>query len=158
MDVCSEDDVHVARTRLNHLSYCFTPKHHGAGSASDSCWLLELPRPEEFQVFDMADFHQLTDNRGNLYGLRIKEAGGKRQLLELGTKHERIARFWAEEREYAHWHGHPLWPIDEDQPSNRARQSHRPPKEVFDRLIEEALLSRPKARRLRNGSHVGNLD
>ncbi|MFI5455342.1 MAG: hypothetical protein ACHRXM_07800 [Isosphaerales bacterium] len=57
MEVCDTRDVFPQTTRLNHLSYCFTPKHHGAGLKSDACWLPDLPRPEEFAVFDMADWH-----------------------------------------------------------------------------------------------------
>jgi len=57
MEVCDTRDVFPQTTQLNHLSYCFTPKHHGAGLKSDACWLPDLPRPEEFAVFDMADWH-----------------------------------------------------------------------------------------------------
>jgi hypothetical protein len=99
MEVCEPRDIHDQPTRSDRrLRYCFTPKHHGAGSKSDSQWLPEpdLPRHEEFAVFDMADFHQLADPDGNLYGLRIRQVDERREILELGTRHEYIARFWAQ--------------------------------------------------------------
>jgi hypothetical protein len=151
MDVCGATDIHEVLTQRSRLSYCFTPKHHGAGDRDASRWLRTLSRAEEFQVFNMADIHELRDDEGNLYGLRIQQTGTVRQLLELGEAHEQIAQFWFEEREDAHWHGYPLWPV------RGASQKCRPPKEVFDRMVAEALLSAAKARRLRNGSHVRNL-
>jgi len=157
MNVCPARDIHAERTRRSHLNYCFTPKHHGAGSRSDSRWLRTLSRPEEFAVFDMADHHQLSDSNGNLYGLRILRSGEVSQLLELGEAHEQIARFWIEGRADTPWHGHPLWPTEPEEPGNRARQNCRPPKSVFDMMVERVGMSRAKARRLRNGSHIRSL-
>ncbi len=165
MDVCTEKDIHDHVTERGHLRYCFTPKHHGAGRSSDSRWLRALTRPEEFQVFDMADFHELRDEDGDLYGLRILGDPGNRQLLELGDKHEYIARFWAEGRPEDPWHGHPLWPIrskhDDRRPKgaeNRAKQGCCPPQKVFDRMVERRILSASKASRLKTARHVGKLD
>jgi hypothetical protein len=107
MEVCQARDIHPHQTRLNHLWYRFTPKHHGWGAASDACWLRHLQRAEEFAVFDMADWNQLSDDSGNLYGLLIREIGDKRELMKLGTRNEQVARFWAESADNP-WHGHPL--------------------------------------------------
>jgi hypothetical protein len=157
MEVCGPEDIHGERTRPPHrYSYCFTPKHHGWGLKSDGQWLPDLPRAEEFAVFDMADFHQLTDPGGNLYGLRIQQVGEQRELLELGTAHQQIARFWAEEQERP-WHGHPLWPIQARDSPNRARQKYCPPREVFDRMVALSVLTRKEAARLSIGKHVGKL-
>jgi hypothetical protein len=165
MEVCTEKDIHDAVTERGQLRYCFTPKHHGAGLASDSRWLSELSRPEEFQVFDMADFNELRDEDGDLYGLRISGAPGNRQLLDLGDKHEKIARFWAEGKSTDPWHGHPLWPLRSKHgekrakgADNRAKQGCCPPSEVFDRLVELGILSTSKANRLKISKHVGKLD
>jgi len=100
-----------------------------------------LSREEEFGVFDMADRHQLRDGDGNLYGLLISELDGLRRLMELGTKYEQVARFWAEVRTDAHWHGHPLWPFDSEAESNRSKQGFRPTVEVFDQMIQSGLLT-----------------
>lgn len=153
MEVCEAKDVHDKPTRENNLSYCFTPKHHGAGSKTDSRWLPDLSRAEEFAVFDLADSHQLGEPDGNLYGLRIREEGLNREILELGTRHEYIARFWAEPQQ-RHWHGHPLWPIVEKGPLNRKAQRYRPSKDVFDRMVKTGLLSEAQATRLKKGSHI----
>jgi len=156
MEVCEPRDVHPQATRLNHLSYCFTPKHHGAGLKSDACWLPDLPRLEEFAVFDMADWHQLSDNDGNLYGLRIRQDNTFREILELGTRHEMIARFWVE-ADQNHWHGHPLWPVLDKGPLNRKRQAYRPPKEAFDQMVAANILTEIQAGRLKTARHLRNL-
>jgi hypothetical protein len=156
MEVCGERDIHPRTTRRNQLTYCFTPKHHGAGLKSDACWLPSLSRAEEFAVFDMADWHQLSDDDGNLYGLHIRQNDAKREILELGTRHELIAHFWAETQQN-HWHGYPLWPVSDKGPLNRKKQDCRPPKEVFDKMMAENVLTRIQAGRLRTGRHVRNL-
>ena len=158
MDVCTERDIHDDVTERGHFRYCFTPKHHGAGLLSDSRWLRDLARSEEFQVFDMADLHELRDDDGDLYGLRISGTPGNRQLLELGDKHEQVARFWAEGSITDPWHGHPLWPLRSKHAKNRAKQGLCPPSEVFDRMVELGILSASKAARLKARKHVGKLD
>ena len=158
MDVCSEKDIHDQRTKERLYFYCFTPKHHDRCAKSDSRWLKEMPRPEEFQVFNMADYHELKDADGDLYGLRISGAPGSRRLLELGDKHEQVARFWAEGRPTDPWHGHPLWPLRSRDAGNRAKQNCCPPVEVFDLMVEKGILPATKANRLKTGKHVGKLD
>jgi hypothetical protein len=76
--------------------YYFHPKHHGRGPADDARWLPlpEMSREEEFAVFVMADVHELSDNKGNLYGLRIRGSIPGHQILFLGTRREQVARFW----------------------------------------------------------------
>jgi len=156
MEVCEARDIHDRTTQLHHHSYCFTPKHHGAGSRSDACWLPNLPRAEEFAVFDMADLHQLSDDDGNLYGLRIRQNNTKREVLELGTRHEVIARFWVEARRN-HWHGHPLWPVIAKGPLNRKSQDYSPPKEVFAKMVAANVLTEIQAGRLKTARHLRNL-
>jgi hypothetical protein len=156
MEICQARDIHTDRTRLSGLSYCFTPKHHGRGSVSDACWLRDLPRAEEFAVLEMADWHQLADASGNLYGLLIRDTAGKRELLELGTRHEQIARFWAESADN-HWHGHPLWRVQERGSLNRSGQDYRPPRLVFDRMVEAGILNKTQAGRLNAGKHLRKL-
>ncbi len=157
MEVCEARDIHPQPTQRSGHTYCFTPKHHGAGSKTDSQWLPDLPRIEEFAVFDLADRLDLSDPDGNLYGLRIRQGGTRPEILKLGTRQELIARFWAEEGP-RHWHGHPLWPIDEQGSLNRKSQKYQPPREVFDRMVEAGLLNAAQARRLRIGSHVRNIN
>lgn len=156
MEVCGEDDLYPQCTTRSHLIYCFYAKHHGAGSATDGRWLPELTRADEFAVFEMADYNDLGDEEGNLYGLRIVVIDEKQRIKVLGTRYELIARFWAAEGQ-AHWHGHPLWPILEKGSSNRKNQRYRPPTEVFDRMLESGLITRTQSRRLKTGNHVRNL-
>jgi hypothetical protein len=153
MDVCDQKDTHPGRTRRNQRSYCFTPKHHGKGSSGDARWLPSLPRDEEFGVFDMADWHDLSDTSGNLYGLRIRNMAGRLEFLELGTQHEVIAQFW-EESDQKHWHGYPSWPVKAKEPVNRSGQEYRPPRLVFDKMVEAGFLKPSQARRLKAGKHL----
>lgn len=154
MEVCEAKDIHPQTTHRSGHTYCFTPKHHGAGSKTDSQWLPEpdLTRDEEFAVFDLADLHDLSDPDGNLYGLRIGRGETEGEILALGTRGECIARFWAEQRP-RHWHGHPLWPIDVRGAPNRRAQRYRPPPSVFEKMVEAGLISRPQARRLKAGKY-----
>lgn len=154
MEICQVRDIHPHRTTLSQLSYCFTPKHHGAGSRSDSCWL--LTRVEEFGVFDMADQHQLSDEAGNLYGLFIRAIGGYRELMVLGTRNEQVACFWSAPQQ-SHWHGHPRWPIRGTDSTNRGRQDYGPPKFVLDRMVLAGILNTNEIRRLKTGNHLRRL-
>ena len=138
-------------------SYCFTPKHHGAGPAHAAQWLPSLRRSDEFEVFNMADRHDFSDEHGNLYGLLIKTTSDGRELLVLGTRNEQISRFWNERQADAHWHGHPLYPCIPINKSDEGKINHKPPQEIFVRLVETGLLSQTKATRLRIGKHVGKL-
>jgi hypothetical protein len=104
----------------------------------------------------MADLHQLSDNDGNLYGLRIRQNNTKREVLELGTRHEMIARFWVEAQQN-HWHGHPLWPVIAKGPLNRKSQAYSPPKEVFAKMVAANVLTEIQAGRLKTARHLRNL-
>ena len=104
----------------------------------------------------MADAHRLSDDKGNLYGLRIRESTQGREVLELGVWHEMIARFWFEAPQ-AHWHGHPLWRVSDVGPENRRRQKYCPPNIVFDRMVEANIVTAVQATRLKTGRHIRNL-
>lgn len=155
MEVCGEKDLHPVHTARSRLTYCFTLKHHGAGSPSDSRWLPELSRDEKFGVFDMVDRLDLSDDEGNLHGIRVRTGGSRTEILPLGTRYELIARFW--EQGVSHWHGHPLWPILQRGATNRSRQGYVPPRRVFERMVQANVLSAIQARRLKTGHHIRNL-
>ena len=48
-------------TRLSGHWYQMTPKHHGGGGPTASCW--SLTPEDEFRVFDDGDFHRIVDYR-----------------------------------------------------------------------------------------------
>src|SRR5205823_11649929 len=101
-------------------------------------WLPEMSRDEEFAVFVMSDRHQLSDDKGHLYGLRIRGIVPGHEILFLGTRYEQVARFWKAPTG-SPWHGYPLWPIDEMGSLNRKGQQYRPPKDLFQRMVTEGL-------------------
>jgi hypothetical protein len=86
MPTLTEVVVHGRRTTRREYQYQFTPKHHGA-NASAAQWLPELSLDEEFDIFDAADEHDLSDDDGRLYGV---QGEGRRELLA-PTGHRRGA-------------------------------------------------------------------
>jgi hypothetical protein len=135
-------------TKRRRFRYFFHPKHHGAGDPTDSRWKPDVTKSEEFNIFNIADDLDLADEDGNLYNVR-KAADGT--ILELGVFHEQLARFWKPRAAADAWHGHPLWPVGADGPSNRGKQSCRPGRSVFHRLVEQGVLSERDSNRLNNG-------
>jgi hypothetical protein len=133
--------------------YYFHPKHHGAGSPSDAKWLPEMTREEEFEVFAMADRHHLSDDGGDLYGLRISGSIPDHEILFLGTRYEQVAHFW-EASEGSPWHGYPLWPILRRDSLNRKGQQYRPPKEVLEKMVGAGLLTDKQRYRLMKGDRA----
>jgi hypothetical protein len=91
MPTLTEVVVHERRTRRSEYTYQSTPKHHGA-DATAAQWLPALTLDQEFDVFDFADEHELSDDRDRLYGLRLDQEGG---LHYIGVWHEQVAEFRA---------------------------------------------------------------
>jgi hypothetical protein len=144
-DPCPE---HHDRTRRRSLRYCFYIAHHGRGVSDDSQWAEELSEVEEFAIFDEADWLDLSDATGNLYGLRRSPDG---TILDLGTRGEQISKFW-ETHEATPWHGFPLWPLAVDGPENRRRQPA--PKAALEKMERIGLLLPKQRRRLQKGKHT----
>jgi len=130
--------------------YFFHPKHHGGGSTTDACWKPEITKSEEFTIFEIAVHLDLSDQNGNLYNVR---KAPNETILELGTCHEQIARFWKPSAGEA-WHGHPLWPVVTDRPNSRTKQEYRPDRSVFRKLVEQRVLSERDSHRLNSGKNV----
>ncbi len=145
MEVCEARDIHPQPTQRSGHTYCFTPNHHGAGTKTDSQWLPNLPRDEEFAVFDLADLQDLSDPDGNLYGLRIGQGETGGEILELGTQGRSASPGSGREVRQRHWHGHPLWPIDARGVPNRRSQKYQPPPSVFAKMVAAGLISEPQA-------------
>ncbi len=141
VDACPE---HNQRTRsVRQLRYCFAIKHHGFdGNAAQ--WVPDLSREDEFSIFDEADWLEITDEDGNLYGLRRDEG---LEMLDLGTRGEQIAKFW--ENGDQPWHGFPSWPLAEDAPENRRRLPA--PREALLKMEQAGLLLPEQRKRLFKG-------
>ena len=140
--------VHRARTARSHYRYFFYDKHHNPNNTDDAQWLPELPRDEEFAIFDLADAREIVDAKGNLFGLRI---GLQNQVLPLGTEGQQVAEF-PFTRPGCAWHGYPLWPLKKDGDVDRSRLPA--PKEALWRMEEVGLLEANQRRRLGGGKHI----
>ena len=145
----SSGPIHPVPTRRSGFRYFFYDKHHGRDTRAAQ-WLLALSHDEEFAIFDAADFHELSDERGWLYGVRTGEGG---QILDLGTWGQQVAEF-PSARLNELWHGYPLWPLKEVGPPNRGGEKARPAKSVFQRMEDARLLSTAQKKRLYKGDHI----
>jgi hypothetical protein len=141
-------EVHSAATERSQHRYLFHPKHHGAGSPTDSRWADDVTTEEEFSVFDGADQHEIACGGGWLYG--ILRAGDVLRIL--GTWSQQLAAF-PFARPGEPWHGYPIWAI-EGGPPNRSQQKMRPERAVFQLLVEKGLITEQERRRLWAGQHT----
>ena len=89
MSAATENVPHPERTRRSQYRYLFVPKHHGGGNKA-AMWLPNISRAAEFSIFDLADFHEIHDGRGWLYGVLRNDEG---DLSEIGTWDEQVAEF-----------------------------------------------------------------
>lgn len=144
------DPEHATQTQKSKYRYIFSSKHHGGGSATDACWAKDIRRDDEFSVFDAADLHSISDDRGWLYGVL---PGAEEKLRDLGTWQQQIAEFPAANANVP-WHGYPLWAVNEVGPTNRANQKMRPSKEVFQKMEDAGLISARQRKRLYKGDHA----
>jgi len=142
--------LHLQRTSRSGHEYFFYDKHHRGGIGEEAQWLTEpdLTRDEEFGVFNRADLHILSDEKGNLFGLRERNTGGR--VPELGTRGEQFAKFPLAEEGQA-WHGFPNWPIARDVESHESRPI---PRETLRRMVEVNLLTSSERRRVQKGKHI----
>ena len=138
--------IHPVATRRSGHRYLFYVKHHG-GDREAARWLPTLTRDQEFAVFDTADFHDLSDDVGYLYGIGNGPDG---EVLELGTWGQQVAEF----RPGVTWHGYPLRPLKEEGPENRKGEKHRPASVVFKKMETAGLISLQQRKRLMKGDHV----
>ncbi len=144
------DPIHSEQTRKHRYSYQFTAKHHGGGTADDACWSKDVSRAEEFSVFDEADYCDIFDEDGRLYGVLRKSDG---DLRDLGTWHQQVAEF-PRANEGVAWHGYPIWSVNELAPPNRAGEKFRPAKEVFRKMERAGLITARQRKRLYKGDHA----
>lgn len=147
----SSGPVHPDRTRRSGYAYQFYDKHHGRGAPDAARWLPEIGHNEEFRIFDVADWNEIHDEDGRLYGVRTRTQDG--DLPDLGTWGQQIAEFPVA-RENEAWHGYPLWPLLQGSPQNRKGEKSRPSKVVFSRMIEVGMLTTRERKRFLKGEHV----
>ncbi len=141
--------IHPAPTRRSRHRYLFYVKHHGrSGDAAQ--WLPTLTQDQEFAVFDTADFHDLSNDRNWLYGLRNDPDG---EVLEIGTDGQQIAEF-PRARPNEPWHGYPLYPLNDSGPQNRQGQKQRPEPGVLKKMQDAGLLTAAQRTRLMKGKYA----
>jgi hypothetical protein len=97
----AEDPIHPVPTRRNRRNYLLSGEHHSGGSASDAKWTSAVSQAEEFSVFDNADYHDLSEERGWLYGV-LRTADARLRYIE--TWNQQVAEF-PYARDEQPWHG-----------------------------------------------------
>jgi hypothetical protein len=131
--------------------YFFYDKHHGRGGPEASRWLPELSDDDEFAIFDQADLLDLSDEHGNLYGIRVG-LEHDREVLPLGTRQQQIAKFPIS-RQGTPWHGFPLGPL-EYRTSGPAPPVRDLPGEPLSKMVNHGLLTGAQRRRLLKGKLI----
>jgi hypothetical protein len=141
--------VYPQRTERSHYQYGFYNKHHKTGYSEDSQWLSEITHDEEFAVFDLADLHDLSNEKGDLYGLRLNP---ERAVMSLGTREEQVAEFPLAQGDHP-WHGYPAWPImrlDRD----KSVRKYPAPREAFEKMKQAGLINENQRKRLAGGKQI----
>jgi hypothetical protein len=143
--------LHTEVSERSGFRYFFYDKHHGRGGPEVAQWATDVSNDEEFGIFDQADLHEIRDNRGNLYGLRVVP-GPAGEILYLGTLRQQVAKFPIA-REGTPWHGYPLAPLEHrpkvPQPPPRAL-----PNDALQRMVEVGLLDNRQRKRLLKGRNI----
>jgi hypothetical protein len=141
--------VHPQRTQRSGYEYFFYDKHHQSGYSEDAQWLPDLTHAEEFAVFDLADLHEISNEKGDLYGLHLDAEGA---VMVLGTREEQVAEFPVAREGHA-WHGYPAWPImrlDRD----KKERKYPAPREALAKMQEAGLITESQRKRLARGKHA----
>lgn len=139
--------IHPIPTQRSGYRYFFYDKHHGRAGPKVARWALNLGEDEEFGIFNRADELELSDAKGNLYGVRLDPDG---QLIALGTLRQQVAKFTDSG---PHWHGFPLGPLERSVTSPLPPE--RPlPKDALQRMVATGLLTNEARKRLSKGKHA----
>jgi hypothetical protein len=131
--------------------YFFYDKHHGRGGPEAARWLPELSDEDEFDVFDQAALFEISDEKGNLYGISVGTEPD-REVRLLGTLRQQIAKF---PRAHAGtpWHGYPLGPLE-----HKSGLPHPPeralPQDALRKMVEANLLDNTQRKRLLKGRNI----
>jgi hypothetical protein len=136
---------HPSQTRRRRLRYFFYTKHHKSSPSPDAQWCVS--QEDEFTVFDEADFHDLSNAKGDLFGV-LKRANGSFEVI--GTREEQLAEFPVTPPNQA-WHNYPLNLLSRHEEVGRKA---RPPIEVLETMVKERILSHKQKSRLAGGKAI----
>jgi hypothetical protein len=132
-------------TRRSKHRYFFYDKHHKLGDSEEAQWLPDLSQDEEFAIFDSADWHEVSNDKGDLFGLRKKNG----DVLDLGTRKEQVAKFPVTSPGQP-WHGYPVGPLQK----GRAGANPPVPLQVLAKMVDKGLLTAKQRRRLAGGKYA----
>jgi hypothetical protein len=141
--------LHPERTRRSGFQYFFYDKHHRVGYSEDAQWRPDMTHDEEFGVFDLVDWHEISGDNDHLYGLRL---GPEDAIMTLGTREEQVAKFPAPQDGRA-WHGYPAWPImrlDRD----KQERKYPAPRGALAKMKEAGLITEKQRKRLAGGKQA----
>jgi len=131
--------------------YFFYENVHRTGDSEDAQWLPEMTHDEEFAVFELSVSHDLSNKKGDLYGLRLGPGG--RRILILGTREEQIAEFPLPQGDHP-WHGYPVWPVTRLERDKKERKDGAP-HEALRKMSFAGLITENQRKRLARGKHAG---
>ena len=128
--------LHPLPTRTSGYRYFFYDKHHGRGGPEAAQWAPDLSDDEEFGIFDQADTLDLSDERGNLYGI-LNGPEPDQVHRYLGTCRQQIAKFPVAHPR-ADWHGYPLGPLENPVPPHPPKRAL--PRDALQKMTDHRLL------------------
>lgn len=116
-----------------------------------SVWSPDVSNDEEFGIFDQADLHEFSDQKGNLYGISVGH-GPNREVRYLGTLNQQIAKFPVAHVD-APWHGFPLGPLEKR--LNLPLPPDRPlPNDALLKMVNAGFLDNRQRKRLLKGRNI----
>jgi hypothetical protein len=135
-------------TRRRGLRDFFYAKLHRHQGSKDAQWRPDLDPADEFAIFDEADFLDLSDDKGDLFGLRRDPIDGVFDVI--GTRGEQVAEFPIAPPNQA-WHGYPCWPLRRHGDGVRKAQ---PPREALDKMVASGVITPKQRSRLAGGKPI----
>ena len=116
--------LHPEVSERSRFQYFFYDKHHGRGGPEAAQWAPKMSDEDEFDIFDQADMLEISDEKGNLYGIGLGPEPG-RAVRMLGTLRQQIAKF-PRAHPGAPWHGYPLGPLEQRSGISHPRSESSP--------------------------------
>ena len=112
-----------------------------------------MTHDEEFAVFDLADFHDLSNEKGDLYGLHLSP---ERSIMIWGLEKNRWRSFLFR-KEIIPGMAIRAWPIIGWSGTSRSEIS-LPPKDALEKMKHAGLITENQRKRLARGKHHNAID
>lgn len=121
----------------NGTVYICMNYHRGGRKPDKNYWDPAFAPADEYGLFEGAETEEWSDDDNHLWGV----VGGG--TVSIGLRGEKIAKFPAPQNAHDPWHGYPVSPRD--------RVVDTPPDGVIDNWLDNNVITRAVARRIKKG-------